>query len=52
MTFPLLYRVTAPDGGRLLLESVWGPHVEAFLACRRGQGLNVTASVVARRGAR
>ena len=45
MTFPLLYRVTAPDG-RLLLESVWEPHVGAFLASRRGEGLSVTASAL------
>ena len=35
MTFQTLWRVTGQDG-RVLLESVWEPHVSAFLASRRG----------------
>ena len=34
MTFLTLWRVTGADG-RVLLESVWEPHVSAFLASRR-----------------
>ena len=37
MTFLTLWRVTGADG-RVLLESVWEPHVSAFLASRRGLG--------------